>query len=405
MSGTSARTEPSAQPRLGPVGWLRWGWRQLTSMRTALFLLLLLAVAALPGSTFPQRSINSARTAAWIDAHPTAGPILDRLGFFEVYASPWFAAVYLLLFVSLVGCVLPRTGQHWKAMRSAPPKAPRRLDRLDAHDRGESSPASAEDALAAAARSCVARRYRVHAHDDDVPERGEGLPQGDRQPRLPPRPHRRHHRGRHRASVGVEGRRHRPCRARPSPTPCPATTPSAPGRGSTPRASRRSPSPSTRSRRPSSATSPARASSGCRGTSRHTRRSPPSRAPRLGPETIKVNDPLETGGPTVFLLGNGYAPKITVRDADGTVVYSDATPFLAPGQQLQVGRRGQGAGRRRRSSSGSPGCSSRPASSPTTDRPRSSPTPSTRRSRSPSMRAPSSPTRGRSRSTPSTPRR
>ena len=30
--------ERIAQPRLGLVGWLRWGWRQLTSMRTALVL-------------------------------------------------------------------------------------------------------------------------------------------------------------------------------------------------------------------------------------------------------------------------------------------------------------------------------------------------------------------------------
>ena len=32
------------QPTLGPVGMLRWAWRQLTSMRTALLLLLLLAI-------------------------------------------------------------------------------------------------------------------------------------------------------------------------------------------------------------------------------------------------------------------------------------------------------------------------------------------------------------------------
>src|SRR3546814_1204030 len=43
-------------PALGFVGWLRWGWRQLTSMRTALVLLLLLAIAAVPGSIVPQRS-------------------------------------------------------------------------------------------------------------------------------------------------------------------------------------------------------------------------------------------------------------------------------------------------------------------------------------------------------------
>jgi cytochrome c biogenesis protein len=43
---------------------------------------------------------------------------------------------------------------------------------------------------------------------------------------------------------------------------------------------------------------------------------------------VRVNGPLETGDGTVFLLGNGYAPRITVRDAQGTVLYSDATPFL-----------------------------------------------------------------------------
>ena len=64
----STRTDV-AQPRLGPVGWLRWTWRQLTSMRTALFLLLLLAIGAIPGSTFPQRSIDPARTAA-VDRRP-----------------------------------------------------------------------------------------------------------------------------------------------------------------------------------------------------------------------------------------------------------------------------------------------------------------------------------------------
>ena len=34
------------------------------------------------------------------------------------------------------------------------------------------------------------------------------------------------------------------------------------------------------------------------------------------------------GGTKVFLLGNGYAPVITVRDSTGKVVYSQATPFL-----------------------------------------------------------------------------
>ena len=100
-------------------------WRQLTSMRTALFLLLLLAVGAVPGSIWPQRSIDAARTADYIANHPKAGPWLDRLGFFEVYASPWFAAIYLLLFISLVGCVAAAQQGALEGDALGPPKAPR----------------------------------------------------------------------------------------------------------------------------------------------------------------------------------------------------------------------------------------------------------------------------------------
>ena len=117
-------------PKLGPMGWLRWGWRQLTSMRTALVLLFLLAVAAIPGSVLPQRGTSDLEVNNWIDRNPGAAPLLDRLGFFDVFASPWFSAIYILLFVSLIGCVLPRIGAHWRSMRAPTPPAPRRLDRL-----------------------------------------------------------------------------------------------------------------------------------------------------------------------------------------------------------------------------------------------------------------------------------
>ena len=120
-------------PPLSAGGWFRWIWRQFTSMRTALILLFLLAVASIPGSIFPQRGTNPLRTKEWIADSPTWGPILDRFGFFEVYSSPWFSAIYILLFISLIGCVLPRTAAHWQAMRTPPPAAPRNLSRMQSH--------------------------------------------------------------------------------------------------------------------------------------------------------------------------------------------------------------------------------------------------------------------------------
>ena len=59
-------------------------------------------------------------------------------------------------------------------------------------------------------------------------------------------------------------------------------------------------------------------------------------------QTLKVNHPLKFGGASVFLLGNGYAPVVTVRDAKGNVTYSGADAVPAAGQQLPVGRRDQG---------------------------------------------------------------
>jgi cytochrome c biogenesis protein len=108
---------------------LRW-WRQLTAMRTALVLLFLLAVAAIPGSLLPQRSLSQSNVSAYFAEHPTLAPFLDRLYAFDVFSSPWFAAIYLLLFISLIGCVLPRAAEHARASLAPPPAAPRHLHRL-----------------------------------------------------------------------------------------------------------------------------------------------------------------------------------------------------------------------------------------------------------------------------------
>jgi cytochrome c biogenesis protein len=50
--------------------------------------------------------------------------------------------------------------------------------------------------------------------------------------------------------------------------------------------------------------------------------------------TIKVNEPLEIGGTSVYLLGNGFAPVVTFRNAKGDIVFRDATPFLPQDSNL-----------------------------------------------------------------------
>ena len=317
------RPEP-ALPDLGPLELLRWGWRQLTSMRTALFLLLLLSIAAVPGSIFPQRNIDAGRVADYIAQNPTTSPWLDRLGFFDVYASVWFSAIYLLLFISLVGCIVPRTKVHVAALRARPPKAPARLHRLDEHAELTTS-LSPDEALAVARAALKRKRFRLHSHDG-VSLSGEsgylretgnllfhlaltgiiiGMAVG-------------HVFGWRGDIILAEGDKFA----------------SSAGTYNT-----ISPGPwvDTESLPPFVLSldklhvefneTPGRGFGQPRLFDAQTRlqRDPGSPASE---ETVSVNHPIAVDGADIFLLGNGYTPVVTVRDAKGTVLYREATPFL-----------------------------------------------------------------------------
>jgi cytochrome c biogenesis protein len=161
---------PAEAPRRRPnrvLALLRNSWRQLTSMRTALVLLFLLAVAAIPGSVLPQRGVNPEKVDQYFVDHPELAPQLDRIGAFEVFGSVWFSAIYLLLFTSLIGCIVPRLRDHARAVRSRPPAAPKRLERLPQHavlPAPDAAPADPE-AIAAMLRR---RRWRVEVRGNEV---------------------------------------------------------------------------------------------------------------------------------------------------------------------------------------------------------------------------------------------
>ena len=173
MTIVEERSAPAAAPppRTNRFwAFLRNSWRQLTSMRTALVLLFLLAVAAIPGSIFPQRSVSPEKVDQYYAAHPQLAPWLERLDGFEVYASPWFASIYLLLFASLIGCVVPRLADHVRALRLAPPAAPKRLDRLPQH--AAERAVAAEPAALAASIAKMLRRRRFRTVVRELPDGG-----------------------------------------------------------------------------------------------------------------------------------------------------------------------------------------------------------------------------------------
>ncbi|AGL13823.1 cytochrome c biogenesis protein ResB [Actinoplanes sp. N902-109] len=169
MTVVEERSAPAAAPppRRSNPAWalLRNSWRQLTSMRTALVLLFLLAVAAIPGSVLPQRAVSPEKVTAYFADHPELAPKLDQISGFDVYSSAWFAAIYLLLFTSLIGCVCPRLLDHFRALRSVPPDAPRRLERLPEHVAAAERPDDPAAAAQAAAAALRKRRFRTKVRE------------------------------------------------------------------------------------------------------------------------------------------------------------------------------------------------------------------------------------------------
>ncbi|MFI1969373.1 cytochrome C biogenesis protein [Streptomyces cinnamoneus] len=148
-------------------GWCRWFWRQLTSMRVALLLLFLLSLATIPGSLVPQNSVDPLKVEQWKEKHESLTSVYDKLGLFHVYSSVWFSAIYILLFVSLIGCIVPRTWQFVGQLRGRPPAAPRHLTKMPAHATWHTD-ADPERVLAAAHRALRRRRFRTVAAGDAV---------------------------------------------------------------------------------------------------------------------------------------------------------------------------------------------------------------------------------------------
>lgn len=133
-------------------------------MRTALFLLLLLAVAAVPGSVYPQRSADPNGVRIFFENNPDIAEVMDDFQLFDVYTSVWFSAIYILLFVSLVGCVVPRTKVHFEALRAQPVQTPQNLKRMPVHQEVADQPGYLETAF----KVLRSKHYKAELQGDSV---------------------------------------------------------------------------------------------------------------------------------------------------------------------------------------------------------------------------------------------
>lgn len=324
-------------PRLGVRGWARWSWRQVTSMRAALLLLLLLGLASIPGSAIPQLPQNPLAARQFVVDNGAWGRLLERLGFLDVFGSAWFTAIYLVLFASLIGCIIPRTISHARTLAAPVAPAPRNLERFDI--RAESSVADASaDEVVLRARAALRRRggwaggwTRVFGYRVRVDKRGAG---GSTEWALAGEQTAVYETANlifHMALVGVlsslavsgfmsyrgqavivEGESFANALA--------DYDSFGSGNGFDP--ATLVPFTLRLDSFESSFTDGGRPLDFTAAVTATEPRSEPT------PAMIKVNSPLTVAGSRIYLQGNGYAPHVTVRDADGVVAFSASVPFL-----------------------------------------------------------------------------
>lgn len=326
-AGSQLSTAPQEEiagglPGFGVIGWARWFWRQLTSMRVALLLLLLLSLGAIPGSLIPQTGADLNKVDEFRKAHTTLAPVYDKLGLFHVYSSVWFSAIYILLFVSLIGCIVPRTWQFVGQLRGRPPGAPKRLTRLPAYTtwRTQADPEQVREAALALLKK---RRFRAHVAGDAVAaEKGYVRELGNLVFHI--------------ALIVLlvafaSGQMFK----------SDGTKLMVEGDGFS------NALPMYDDMKSGSMFTPDdlvpfsfdlkdfRATYETSGPNRGTPRTFQAKITysegaygKEKPATIKVNEPLKIGDSKVYLVSHGYAPVITVRDGRGKEVYRDAVPLL-----------------------------------------------------------------------------
>lgn len=157
-----------ARPKVTIKQLLAIAWRSLRSMRTALILLLMLALAAVAGSLVPQQGTSDARIAQMVLDHPLRASIYRASGLFDVYGSWWFTLIYVLLLVSLLACLFPRTRATIRNMRAKPQPA-RDLDTMRFY--AERSVVGDPGATIDHARKVLRRRfYRVNTTNGGAPQ-------------------------------------------------------------------------------------------------------------------------------------------------------------------------------------------------------------------------------------------
>lgn len=151
------------------------GWHVLRSMRTAIYLLLALVVATLVPTLIPQRITDPEKVAEISRTHPYWFSVGERLRAFDVFTSPWYMAIWVSLLVVLLLCLLPRTRAFVRQVRRStatprtgtPPRLPHSVEW-----RTDVEPEAAAAQVRAVLRRRLWRQGKANSSGQYVAEKG-----------------------------------------------------------------------------------------------------------------------------------------------------------------------------------------------------------------------------------------
>ncbi|MEO6398884.1 MAG: cytochrome c biogenesis protein ResB, partial [Tepidiformaceae bacterium] len=165
---------PVAAPAISSGGFdpLRTAWNLLTNVKFALTLVGTALIAGFIGVVLPQvpgpMRANPAARSAWLelrrDDFGGLATTMDRVGLFDIFHTPWFNGLWLLIIVAVTVCTVSRFRPTWRSVQH-----PTRIVGDGYFERAHHSASFTHVGGAAAVDALLRqKRYRVeHVREDD----------------------------------------------------------------------------------------------------------------------------------------------------------------------------------------------------------------------------------------------
>lgn len=161
-TGVRDKPSPDIAPRKEDIGALEALWVFFSSMKTAITLLLILAVASIAGTVIEQNQPAEVYVKAYGENRYA---VLKSLGLTDVYHSTWFTILLGLIGVNLAICSINRFGAAWRrTFRPDVAVEPGRVEGMSC-SRTFAADGSADDAAGRVVGALRARGYHVTRED------------------------------------------------------------------------------------------------------------------------------------------------------------------------------------------------------------------------------------------------